>query len=408
MFFSNVTDVVALLRILLTGWLLLPQECLRAAESHPSVTSPRSTGPALNRGICIDRQFRRIPPEDIMRIQRDDIRLIRSMGFDFVKLIVNPEPLMSDGHLSRETRWYLQDLVGIATGEGLTVVVCLHPEWKFKERTLSDAGEFGRYLSFLGETGRFLAASWGPEQLVFQLMTEPGGNTRNWNELLPQLWRTARQAMPRHTLILAGDQVGRIEGLITTKPVPDDHVLYSFTFYDPFELTQQGGEWLAPGWWAHLGGIPYPANPEIVKAIMPKLLDKIPASPDAWRPAVKQMLTAYGAASWNRDRIEARVRKLAEWNRAHGGGLKIWCAEFGCYQRTIEPAARLRYLRDVREVFENHGIGWAYWSYNETFTVMTPTRKPFGPAPAQIPDQELLTALLGSRGASQTNQRGLR
>ena len=57
--------------------------------------------------------------------------------------------------------------------------------------------------------------------------------------------------------------------------------------------------------------------------------------------------------------------------------------EFGCYQRTIDPAVRYRYLRDVREAFEHHGIGWAYWSYNETLTVMTPERQPFGPANLQ-------------------------
>ena len=53
--------------------------------------------------------------------------------------------------------------------------------------------------------------------------------------------------MPGHTLILAGDQVGKIEGLITTEPVDDENVMYSFTFYDPFLFTLQGAAWLTPG-----------------------------------------------------------------------------------------------------------------------------------------------------------------
>ena len=86
---------------------------------------------------------------------------------------------------------------------------------------------------------------------------------------------------------------------------------------------------------------------------------------------------------------------LTQWNQAHGGRLRIWCAEFGCYQQTVAAADRCRYLQDVRTAFEANGIGWAYWSYNETLTVMTPDRTPFGPADRQTPDQQLLQALSG-------------
>ena len=361
---------------------------------------PASPRLALNRGICLDRQFRTIPPEPIMRITRDDIRLIKSMGFEFVKLIVNPEPLLSDKGLSDATAWYLKELVQLVVDEGLPVVVCIHPEWKFKEKVLSDAHEFSRFVGFLEGTGRMLAASWGPQQLALQLMTEPGGNVRDWNELQPQMWQSARRAMPDHTLILAGDQVGKIEGLVTTKPVNDDNVVYSFTFYDPFVLTLQGAEWLTPEWWSHLSGVPYPVTPEVMRDLLPAMIEKIPASPGSWRPTVEGVLKAYGAERWNREKIAARIQKLVDWNNSHGGGLKIWCAEFGCYQRTIDAAARYRYLQDVREAFESHGIGWAYWSYNETLTVMTPDRQPFGPASVQTPDKKLLEVLFGSRTSS--------
>lgn len=333
-----------------------------------------------------------------MRISRADIQLIKSMGFQFVKLIVNPEPLMSDDRLSSSTRWYLQDLVRVAADEGMPVVVCIHPEWKFKESVLSDVGRFGRFVVFLEDTGRFLAGSWGPKQVAFQLMTEPGGNRLDWNDLQPRMWQAVRRAMPKHTLILAGDEIGKIEGLVKTKPVNDENVMYSFTFYDPFVFTLQGAEWLTPSWWSHLGMVPYPSSPEILRAVKPAILEKIPASPSEWRPTVKHLLSEYGDACWNREKIRARIHRLADWNASHGGGLKIWCAEFGCYQRTVDPAARYRYIRDVREAFEENGIGWAYWSYNETLTIMTPDRQPFGPAASQTPDRRMLDALFGRGG----------
>ncbi len=351
----------------------------------------------LRRGISIDRQFRSIPPEPIMRITREDIQSIKSMGFEFVKLIVNPEPLMLENRLDNSKKWHLKEIVDLVVDEGLPVVVCIHPEWEFKKSVLSDPNEFSRFLGFLEDTGRFLATGWGPKQLVLQLMTEPGANAMDWNELQPRMWRAARRAMPEHTLILAGDQVGKIEGLLTTKPVNDENVVYSFTFYDPFVLTLQGAEWLTPALWGHLGSVPYPSGPRIIAEQMPGILEKIPASPSEWRPSVERMLTAYGNARWNREKIRTRVKRLVDWNESYGGGLKVWCAEFGCYQRTIDPADRYRYIRDVRETFEENGIGWAYWSYNETLTVMTADRKPFGPAEVQTPDKRMLEQLLGTK-----------
>lgn len=390
-----------------SGWrhclILVTLLCAASGSLVAEATTPaRHTPPPaqlaleLNRGISIDRQFRTIPPESLMRITPEDIRLIKSMGFEFVKVIVNPEPLMADNRLDESKQWYLEELVNTVTNEGLPVVVCIHPEWEFKKHILGDRDAFTRFLGFLEDTARFLAAGWTPKQLALQLMTEPVTDGINWNELQPQLWQAARRAMPGHTLILAGDQVGKIEGLLTTEPVNDANVIYSFTFYDPFTLTLQGGEWLTPQWWSHLGAVPYPVTPELIAERMPAILSKIPENPPDWRPTVEGILKDYGNAHWNRETLDARIRLLADWNQSHGGGLKIWCAEFGCYQRTIEPDARVRYIRDLREAFEKCGIGWAYWSYNETLTVMTAEREPFGPAAAQTPDAAVLEALFGS------------
>lgn len=350
----------------------------------------------LNRGICIDRQFRAIPPELGMRFTREDIQLIKTMGFEFVKILVNPEPLMSGGRLDDVKQGYVREMIDLAAAEQLPIVVCIHPEWEFKKSILDDPAKFAEFLTFLEDMARFLARHWGPKQLALQLMTEPVVEKADWNDLQPRMWEAARRAMPEHTLILAGDQVGKIDGLINTMPVNDANVMYSFTFYDPFVLTLQGGEWLTPRLWSHLGSIPYPSSPEIIGARKAAILEEIPADPPEWRPAADGMLTEYGSARWNKEKIAAYAGKLAAWNASHGGSLKIWCAEFGCYQRTIDPEDRYRFIRDLRETFEANHIGWAYWSYNETFTIMTPDSPPFGPAKNATPDTKMLEALFGA------------
>jgi endoglucanase len=364
------------------------------ADGQPASAPTARLALPLRRGISLDRQFRQIPPEPIMRFTREDIRLIKSSGFEFVKLIVNPEPLMNGEHLDAQKREYLREIVAQVVDEGLPVVVCLHPEWEFKKRILGEQTAFAEFLVFLQEVSQFLAERWTPQQLVLQLMTEPVTDKIPWNELQPQMWHVARKAMPGHTLVLAGDQVGKIEGLITTQPVDDANVLYSFTFYDPFLFTLQGAEWLTPGWWGQLGPVPYPSSPEIMAANKSAILDKISADPPSWRVDVAGHLEGYGAQRWNSETLTARIALLDQWNRSHGGGLKIWCAEFGCYQQTVRPEDRYQYLRDVRTAFERFNIGWAYWSYNETLTMMSEPRQPFGPAAKQTPDPQLLKALL--------------
>mgnify|MGYP000108841829 CR=1 FL=1 len=125
---------------------------------------------------------------------------------------------------------------------------------------------------------------------------------------------------------------------------------------------------------------------------MPNFLGPVP---EQWKADLKTKIEQYANENWNRKRLNARIEKIVDWNRYYGNGLlKIRCEELGCYQGGVKPADRVRYIKDIRSVFEENKIGWAYWSYNETFSVMTSDRTPFGPATPQIQDNSILGALL--------------
>ena len=383
-FFQSLTLLVVTLLVASTGMIL-------ADESDGSIRAvPRLM---LERGICMDRQLRSIPPEPRKTISGDDIRLIRSMGFEFVKLIFNPEVLKLDGGLASSNMWYFDQVVQMVVDEKLPVVVCIHPEPDFKRTVLGKANEFSRFVGFMDALSRHMAARWGPDQLAFQLMTEPFGSSlksedwNHWDRLQQQLWKVVRSGMPQHTLILSGDMVGTIEGLDNIKPVNDTNVLYCFSFYDPQLFTQQGvGH---SGVMPHLKNLPYPSGPETLAAL-PGILGTVPQQ---WQSEIRIRVEDYAAERWDKKKVAARIEKLAEWRRRHGGGVKLWCAECGCCQ-AAPPLDRYRYLGDVRKLFEEHEIGWAYWSYNETFSVMTSDRTTKGPAKAQTPDRTLLKILL--------------
>ena len=347
----------------------------------------------LERGICIDRQLDSIPPESRKTISRDDIRLIGSMGFEFVKVIFNPAVLKAEDGLDASHMWYVDEVVNRVVQEKLPVVVCIHPEPDFKNSVLGNADEFSRFVSFMEALSRYMASRWGPEQLVFQLMTEPFGSSANpkdwnhWDRLQRRVWTAVRSGMPEHTLILSGDMAGSIDGLSNIRPVNDENVLYSFTFYEPLLFTQQGtGEKSSSV--HYLKSLSYPSGPETLTEL-PKILGSVPPE---WQSDIRARVKQYAAERWDLNKLAARIEKLAEWRRLHGDHVKLWCAEFGCYQ-AARPADRCRYVGEVRNLFEQQGIGWCYWSYNEAFSVLTSDRTPYGPANVQTPDQAILQSL---------------
>ncbi len=366
-----------------------------AVCAEPEAGAPSPLALKLERGICIDRQVRTMPPEPGMRVYRDDIRLIKSMGFGFVKFLVNPAVLQAGSGLDASRVGYFDHLVNLAADEGLPTVVCIHPEDDFKRSVLGNADQFERFFGFMQALSRHMAGRWGPRQVALQLMTEPYGGSPNpadwnhWNRLQQRLWKAVRNEMAGHTLILSGDLIGSIEGLYNLQPVDDGNVLYCFTFYEPHLFTFQGGQWQS-GVFPHLRGLPYPSKSTVL-ADHSRYLGPVP---EGLRAAAKSQIEQYARESWDRSRLAARIDKAIAWQRRWGGRVKLWCAEFGCYQKAADPADRCRYLGDLRTVFEERGIGWAYWSYNETFTIMTPDSMPFAPPRRQTPDARVLKVLL--------------
>ncbi len=379
----------------LLTFLLLRATLLASPPGESNRHEPTLT---LARGICIDRQVRTMPPEAGMRVDRADVRLIKSMGFGFVKLLLNPAVLKSASTLDVASMAYFGEVIDLAAAESLPVVACIHPEDDFKRRVLGNATEFEALVGFMTALAHHLSEHWSPSQVALQLMTEPYGSSPNpadwnhWDRLQQRLWKAARAGMPRHTLILSGDRIGAVEGLADIHPVDDENVLYSFTFYEPHLFTWQGGTWrsdVIP----HMKNLPYPSS-LATAAGRERLLAAIP---EPLRATARTAIEQYAREDWNRDRLAARIDTAVNWQRRSGGRVKLWCAEFGCYQAASQPADRLRYLRDMRSVLEERGIGWAYWSYNETFSIMRPGSKPFWPPTAQMPDREVLRVLLPVR-----------
>lgn len=321
----------------------------------------------LNRGITIDRQYVTLPSTPVFT--RMDIRLIKSMGFEYVKLVANPDVHKAGWGVVPASMDYLNSAIRLVVGEGLPVVVTIHPMADFKYTMFGNPQKFEEFLSFLGAFTRSLAADWKPHQLALQLCTEPFGNTKPWTALQYRMWLAARKGMPGHTLILSGDQVGRPKAVLNVHPVNDSNVMYCFTSWDPFAFTLQGAKFFG-GIYPYLQQVPYPSSPGIIAAHSAVCLGNEPRD---LRARAQSCLREYGNAHWGPGVIDERFRVLDDWNTFFGGALKLWCAEFGAYAQADNTSVdRYEFIKDIRQTFDKYQIGWSYWSYNETFTVLQP------------------------------------
>ena len=130
----------------------------------------------------------------------DDIALIKSMGFDHVRLGVNPQPMFTVGEANKIPADYLGDLdaaVKMILDHGLAVVIDLHPESDFKARLAKDDDFVEQFADFW----RALAAhysTWDAERLFLEILNEPEFTDRyRWLGVQAKLAAAIREGAPR-------------------------------------------------------------------------------------------------------------------------------------------------------------------------------------------------------------------
>jgi hypothetical protein len=104
-----------------------------------------------------------------------DIALIKSAGFDHVRLSVNPQPMMDaarrhDG--SREYFGYLDAAVKMILDAGLAVEIDMHPDSDSKERLAKEDDFVERFADFWSMVAQH-CASWDPDRVFFEILNEP-------------------------------------------------------------------------------------------------------------------------------------------------------------------------------------------------------------------------------------------
>jgi aryl-phospho-beta-D-glucosidase BglC (GH1 family) len=290
-----------------------------------------------------------------------DVALIKSTGFDHVRLSVNPQPMMDaarhhDG--SAEYFGYLDAAVKMILDAGLAVEIDMHPESDFKTRLAKEDDFVERFADFWSTVAQHYA-SWDPDRVFFEILNEPEmRDAYRWYGVEAKLAAAIRRGAPANTIIAAGARWDDDDDLVFLEPLPDTNVIYVFHFYEPHIFTHQGATWGAY-YWHWLKGLHYPSSPENAAQVAMA----VPEARD------RMQVIRYGQDHWDASRIEAEINQAAEWARQRG--VPLICNEFGVFRNFSDPQDRARWITDVRTSLERHNIGWAMWDYSGNFGVVT-------------------------------------
>jgi len=340
-----------------------------SANSHPTLSRvPQTRLAHLRHGVNLSEWFAQVfdpqgyTKEHFLTHTTDqDIALIKSLGFDHVRVSVNPQPMFHSGHadeLPPEYLAFLDNAVNMILKQGLAVMIDVHPDGDFKARLANDDNFVPQFADFWRGLAHHYA-NFDPEMVFFEIMNEPEIRDRyRWEGIQAKMAAAIRENAPRHTLIATGARWSADDELLFLEPLPDPNVIYTFHFYEPHVFTHQGATW-AESYWHSVTGLAYPsdrANAEKVAANVPEEINRL-------------YVLRYGMEHWDAERIAMEIGQVAAWAKRRN--VPVVCTEFGAYRKYTDPSVRAAWISDVRTTLEKNQMGWTIWDYSGGFGVVT-------------------------------------
>ena len=186
-------------------------------------------------------------------LKEEYFQIISQKGFTAVRL-----PVRWSGHALKEAPYTIDPeffkrvdwAVNQALTNNLAIVVNMH---HYEEMALDPKGNQARYLALWKQIAKHYQSY--PNALLFEPMNEPNGllSAKHWNDLVSLVVPVIRVKNPARNLVIGPaewNSSSALDDLVL--PANDQHIIVTFHYYNPFQFTHQGAEWM-PGSESWLG-----------------------------------------------------------------------------------------------------------------------------------------------------------
>jgi endoglucanase len=315
-----------------------PTSAPTSAPTPASTATPTATpdpGIEMQRGINLANMLEAPQEGELgLTVHQEYFGLIRSAGFDFVRV-----PIRWDTHAEMTTPYTIDasffnridQVVGWALDNKLVVILDFH---NYGGIMTDPANNKKRFIGIWKQIAEHYKDY--PPQVLFELLNEPNDwlNASVWNQYLRETLNTIRITNPARDVVIDDAQSSSYDW-ISTLDLPDDpHLIATFHYYEPFQFTHQGADWVGQDTRSWLG-------------------------------------TTWQGSDAEKARVTANFDQVAEWANQHQ--VRVLLGEFGAYS-TAELASRIRWTRFVAQEAERHGFAWAYWEFAAGFGVYDPVK----------------------------------
>ena len=253
-------------------------------------------------------------------------KIIRDGGFKTVRVVLQSfDHMDSSNQLDPQWLGTLDKMVKAALGEGLNVILDEHD---FDMCGKDAAGCRVKLNEFWSQIApRYKDA---PGKVMFEILNEPNRamTPELWNTQLHETLAIIRSSNPTRNVIIGPGNWNGLEQLaVLDLPADDQHIIVTFHYYHPMEFTHQGASWVE--FTKNLSGVTWGTVADY--ALLNKELDQV-----------------------------------KDWSVAHSR--PIFMGEFGAYENGA-MADRVRWTSAVARAAEARGFSWAYWYFDQGFTV---------------------------------------
>ncbi len=283
---------------------------------------------------------------------KKDFEQVRSLGCDVVRLPINLHFMTGgppDYRIDTLFYYFLDQVVDWSEDLGMYLILDNHT-FDPSGNTPPDIGDV------LNKVWQQMAAHYRDRSslIMYEVLNEPHGIADElWNDIQGEVIRTIRQEDTVHTIIVGPAGWNGYRHLDSLPVYKDDHLIYTFHFYDPFLFTHQGATWTNPSM-QNLARIPFP----YVADSMPPLPDDLKGT---WVESAYNDYRNTGTESYVKQELDIAV--AFQQSRQ----VPLYCGEFGVYMKNSKNSDRVLWYGIVRQYLEAHGIPWTMWDYHGGF-----------------------------------------
>ncbi|HVP49810.1 MAG TPA: cellulase family glycosylhydrolase [Candidatus Bathyarchaeia archaeon] len=344
-------------RLLPVLYVLLVSVSVFAESDSPAWKRVQHLRHGINTGEWF-AQSRDYSPQRLRSVTTlDDIARIKSMGFDHVRLSIDPAIFQCSGPWGQcETVQVLDGVIAKALSLDLAVILDIHPSDDYKGQLATSDAAVQKFAQLWERIASYYGQQ-NPELMFFEVLNEPEVGVYRWAGIQQSVVEVIRRSAPQHTIIVTCGEYSNPDDLARMPEVADNDYIVNFHFYSPHIFTHQGASW-GDAFWITLHQVPFPGTSDAVAAAVAK-------QSDDW---ARWKLTEYSLDHWDAAHIAGELRFMAEWGTSHHVPLTV--NEFGVYRNFSNPDDRMRWLTAVRTALEQEGIGWTMWDYQGGFGVV--------------------------------------